>query len=603
MSHYRSDRRDIEFVLFEVLGAGNRWERAGLDMTTGEASAVLAEIEHWAQNTLAPSFADSGFEPPSLDPATGDVSLPKPASQALRAHLESDWPSMYLPEEVSGQYVPSSLKWAAAEFFIGANPAVAMCTHVLPASIGTLIRRGTPVQRRLGELALERGWTTTMVLTEDDAGSDVGAARTKATEQPDGSWHIEGTKRFITFGDHDASENILHMVLARPSGAGPGTKGLSLFVVPKYLVDSTGSVGERNGVTVTGLAHKMGLYASPTCEMAFGGEGPAVGWLLGDSHDGIRQMFDIIRHVRMMVGVKSNVALSSAYLTALDFARTRVQGTAIDGSPDGPKVPIIEHPDVQRSLLAQKSHTEGMRGLILYTATVLEDIEILQRSASPDCDAVRALEARHALLLPVVKAYCSETAWRLLGTESLATLGGSGYLREYPIEQYVRDTKVDAIYEGTTAIQGLDLFTRRVLRDGGALLGALLDDIRLDADAAPESLRVEADLLKSAVNALGDLVALLVGSWSEGESGIRDAAANTTRLLMGVGDVLCGWQLLRATTVAQPLADSDSFYAARVASARWFARQVLPRLTADVESARLTCTVVTAETFPAPRSC
>jgi len=330
---------------------------------------------------------------------------------------------------------------------------------------------------------LERHWGATMVLTEPDAGSDVGAGRAKATQQPDGTWHIEGVKRFITNGDFDWPENIVHLVLARPEGAGPGTKGLSLFIVPKVWVEEDGSLGERNGVYVTGVEHKMGLKGSATCELTFGEKSPARGLLVGEVHDGIAQMFRVIEYARMMVGTKAIATLSTGYLNALAYAKERVQGPDMTRMTDktAPRVAITQHPDVRRMLMTQKAHAEGMRALCLYTASVQDMAEL-------GGDDAEMYERINDLLLPVVKGYGSETSYELLAS-SLQILGGSGYLQDYPIEQYIRDAKIDTLYEGTTSIQGLDLFFRKVVRDKGQALAKLLTEVQELAKARPATAR------------------------------------------------------------------------------------------------------------------
>ena len=380
--------------------------------------------------------------------------------------MDAEWWRLSVPPELGGTVVPRSLAWAAASFILGANPAAWMFGNG-PSFATVLWTLGTPEQKRFAELAVERGWGATMVLTEPDAGSDVGAGRTKAIEQPDGSWHIEGVKRFITNGDQDMTENIFHLVLARPEGAGPGTKGLSMFLVPKYLVNEDGSLGERNGARVTNLEHKMGLKVSTTCELTFGGDParPAVGTLVGGVHDGIRQMFMVIEHARMLVGSKAIETLSTGYLNALEFAKSRVQGPDLARQFDktSPRVTIINHPDVRRMLMQQKAYAEGLRALMLYTATQQDAVQLA--AANGDQDAAAA--ARNDLLLPLVKGVGSERAYETL-TLSLQTLGGSGFLQDYPIEQYIRDAKIDSLYEGTTAIQSLDFFFRKIGRDQGA---------------------------------------------------------------------------------------------------------------------------------------
>ena len=295
--------------------------------------------------------------------------------------------------ELGGQLVPRPLIWAAAEQVLGANPALHMYMAGAPFA-AILYRNGNETQRKMAQRMIDRGWGSTMVLTEPDAGSDVGAGRTKAIEQPDGSWHIEGVKRFITSAEQDLTENIVHLVLARPEGAGAGTKGLSLFVVPKFHFDvETGELGERNGVYVTNLEHKMGLKASTTCELRFGEKEPAVGWLVGDVHDGIAQMFQVIEHARMMVGTKAIATLSTGYLNALDFAKTRIQSADLTRATDkaAPRVTIIHHPDVRRSLMLNKAYAEGLRALVLYT-TSWQDKIIVGRHEGSDVSLASSRE-------------------------------------------------------------------------------------------------------------------------------------------------------------------------------------------------------------------
>lgn len=595
MNHYRTNVRDTVFVLRELLGRDPVYGTGPFgDIDPDLAQTMLAEAERFATEVMAPSFPDSSHEPLRFDPATHSVTLPGPFRDAFAAYLKSGWLDPELPPDLSGQHVPPSLRLAILEMMLGANPPIPMGAYVVPQVVRLLHDFGTPDQQRLAQLIVDRHWMVTMVLTEPDAGSDVGAARTAARPQPDGSWHLEGVKRFITYGDHDITDNIVHVVLARPVGVagagGPGSKGLSLFVVPKFQVDlDSGTLGERNGVVVTGLEHKMGLTVNPTCELTFGADAPAVGWLLGDQHDGIRQMFEIIKAIRMLVGVKSMATLSTGYLTARDYAAQRVQGPSLAADASRGPVAIIEHPDVRRSLMTQKAHAEGMRALILYTGSIQDRLVISQQAGSPD----KRADASHQLLLPIVKGYCSETGWRLLGQESLQVLGGSGYLQDYPLEQYVRDTKVDTLYEGTTGIQGLDLFSRKILRDKSATLDALLAEVA--ATASPrigedDEFAVERDQLAQALNAFSDFVGLLQRRWQHEEPHGRPLAAqDTTRLLLASGDLLCGWLLLRSAEIAARslaaggLTEADaSFYTGKVATGRFFTRTVLPRIAADL---------------------
>src|SRR3954453_7964281 len=476
MGHYKSNVRDIEFNLFEVFGTDRVLEHAPFDEVDEQtARGILAEVAKLAEGPLAESFAEADRNPPVFDPETHTVKISDGFKKSYKALQDSEWWRVETIPELGGQLVPRTLVWAIAEQILGANPALHMYKAGAPFA-GVLYKNGNETQKKIAQLMVDRGWGATMVLTEPDAGSDVGAGRTKAIQQEDGSWHIEGVKRFITSGEHDMEENILHYVLARPEGAGPGTKGLSLFLVPKYLFDfETGELGERNGVYATNVEHKMGLKASNTCEMTFGDQHPAKGWLLGDKHDGIRQMFRIIEFARMMVGTKAIATLSTGYLNALEYAKERVQGPDLAQFMDktAPKVTITHHPDVRRSLMTQKAYAEGMRALVLYTASVQDDIQVKQ-AAGEDASALIGL---NDLLLPVVKGYGSEKSYEQLA-QSLQTFGGSGYLQEYPIEQYIRDAKIDTLYEGTTAIQGQDYFFRKIVRDQGQAMTALSEEIK-----------------------------------------------------------------------------------------------------------------------------
>jgi alkylation response protein AidB-like acyl-CoA dehydrogenase len=427
-----------------------------------------------------------------------------------------------------------------------------------------------------------------MVLTEPDAGSDVGAGRTRAVQQPDGSWHLEGVKRFITSAEHDLSDNIVHLVLARPEGASPGTKGLSMFLVPKFHVDlETGELGERNGVYATNVEKKMGLKVSTTCELRFGESEPAVGWLVGDDHNGIWQMFKVIENARMMVGAKAIATLSTGYLNALDFSRTRVQSADLTRMTDksAPRVTIIHHPDVRRMLMLQKAYAEGMRALLLYTATQQDAV----MAAASRRDRDEAAERLNDLLLPLVKGLGSERSYELL-SQSLQVLGGSGYLQDYPIEQYIRDAKIDTLYEGTTSIQGLDLFFRKIVRDQGRALTALATSIGSFASSQDGNgrLKEERALLAAALADVQAMVGAMVGFLTSAQEDVRNAykaGQNTTRLLLSLGDVVVGWLLLRQAAVALAALDGGSvpardraFYEGKVAAARFFATSVLPEL-------------------------
>jgi alkylation response protein AidB-like acyl-CoA dehydrogenase len=590
MGHYKSNVRDLAFNLFEVYGIDRAFEEGKFsDLDVDTVRDMLNEMRQLAEGTLADSFASSDRNPPVFDPETHSVALPEPFKKSVRAMLEGGWDRVGLDEVMGGVPVPRALQWSLAEMVLGANPAVWM--YACGAGFAQIAYNlGTEEQKKWAILAAERGWTSTMVLTEPDAGSDVGAARTKAVEQADGSWHIDGVKRFITSGDaDDLGENILHLVLARPEGAKPGTKGLSLFMVPKFLFDpETGAPGERNGVFVTNVEHKMGLKVSATCEVTFGQHDiPAKGWLVGEVHDGIAQMFEVIEQARMMVGTKAIATLSTGYLNALDYAKTRLQGADLTQMTDksAPRVPILHHPDVRRSLMTQKAYAEGLRAVYLYTSTY-QDAEVATVVHGVDTDLAFRV---NDLLLPIVKGVGSEQAYAKL-TESLQTFGGSGFLQDYPIEQYIRDAKIDSLYEGTTAIQAQDFFFRKIIRDKGVALAHVSGEIEqfLANESGNGRLKAERVLLATAVQDVQAMAASLTGylmSSQEETANIYKVGLGSVRFLMSVGDLMIGWLLQRQAAVALEAIDGGAtgadlaFYEGKIAVASFFAKNFLPQLT------------------------
>ena len=609
MGHYKSNVRDLEFNLFEVLGRGAvLGQGAYEDVDTDTAREILTEIARLSEHELAESLLDSDRNPPIFDPETSSVTLPESFKSSYKSYIDAEWWRLDVPAELGGTVVPPSLRWAAAELVLGANPAVHMYSAGYAFS-RVLYELGTEAQRELAAQMVENHWGATMVLTEPDAGSDVGAGRTKAVDNGDGTWSISGVKRFITSGEHDMSDNIVHFVLARPEGAKGGTKGLSLFIVPKFHVREDGSLGDRNGVYVTNVEHKMGLKVSTTCEVRFGEQEPAIGTLLGGEHDGIAQMFRIIENARMMVGTKAIATLSAGYLQARDYALERVQGADLtqNANKEAPRVTIIHHPDVRRSLMLQKAYAEGMRALVLYTATQQDVVDQHQREhglTPPEPGSPAAIaEKVNDLLLPIVKGLGSERAWVLLGTESLQTFGGSGFLQDFPVEQYVRDAKIDTLYEGTTAIQGLDFFFRKIVRDKGEALSWLAGKIQ--ETAAPrdgdDSLAPERQQLAKALEAVQGIIAYLGGAAFKSDPrqggdprNLYLVGQNTSRLLLAAGDLVVGWLLLQQAEVAQRAlaagasAKDQDFYAGKVAAASFYAKNVLPRLRSELAIAQLT---------------
>jgi alkylation response protein AidB-like acyl-CoA dehydrogenase len=557
------------------------------DVDRDTSVGMLEEMKRLCENDLAASFVEGDRIGTVFNKETGNITLPESFKKSYKAYVDGEWWRLDAPVELGGMKVPPSVRWAMAEMVLGSNPAIhiyasgyafAQVAHVL----------GTPHQKKIAKHMVEKHWGATMQLTEPDAGSDVGAGRTKAVEQSDGTWHITGTKRYITSGDADFYDNIVHFVLARREGGGPGTKGLSLFLIPKFMFDfETGELGKRNGVYVTSVEHKMGLNVSATCEVNLGEKEPAVGYLLGDVHEGIFQMFKVIEFARMMVGTKAIATLSAGYQQALLYAKQRVQGgdMKIMNDKASPRVTIINHPDVRRSLMVQKSYSEGMRALVLYTASIQDEIELAIQAGNKE----RAEDMEHLndLLLPVVKGYGSEKSWTLLGTESLQTFGGAGFTEDWPLEQYVRDAKIDTLYEGTTAIQGLDFFFRKVVKDGGRTLGLLGKEIQKFAESGGAH-QEEKQALGKALGDLNGIIAVLVGHAMESQSEpekIYQVGLSTSRCLMAVGDIITAWLLLRQADIAVeklPGAGKDTdFYTGKIASAKFFVQNYLPHITAD----------------------
>ncbi|MFQ6329487.1 acyl-CoA dehydrogenase [Nocardia sp. CWNU-33] len=591
MGHYKSNVRDLEFNLFEVLGLGALLDgEAYGDLDSETVKEMLNEVRRLAEGPLADSFVDGDRNPPTFDPATHTVTLPESFKKSYRALEDAGWAKVGVREELGGLGAPSAVTWALGEMILGANPPAQM--YAAGAGFAQVFyNNGTDEQKKWAQIIADRNWGATMVLTEPDAGSDVGAGRTKAIEQEDGTWHIEGVKRFITSGDSDdLFENIMHLVLARPEGAGPGTKGLSLFYVPKFHFDfETETIGDRNGAFVTNVEHKMGIKVSATCEVTFGGHGiPAKGWLVGEVHNGIAQMFDVIENARMMVGTKAIATLSTGYLNALDYAKQRVQGADLTQMTDkaAPRVTITHHPDVRRSLAMQKAYAEGLRAIYLYTAAH-QDADIAQLVSGADEDVAFRV---NDLLLPIVKGVGSERAYQYL-TESLQTFGGSGFLQDYPIEQYIRDAKIDSLYEGTTAIQAQDFFFRKIARDRGVALAHVAGQVQkfIESEAGNGRLKAERKLLATALEDVQAMAATLTGHLMGAQADqteLYKVGLGSVRFLLAVGDLLIGWQLLRHAEVAIKALDNgatgadEAFYTGKVGVAQFFARNVLPELTA-----------------------
>jgi alkylation response protein AidB-like acyl-CoA dehydrogenase len=580
VSHYRPNLRDIYFNLFELLEVQSTvlGKPPFESMDEATARAAIEGFLEVLQATWTPAFASGDREGCHFD-GKGNVTLPKGFKEALAAYYNGGWHGFELPEALGGMGAPPSVRWAAFELMAGANPAV--CFYSLGAFMTTIIESlGTAEQKaRYIKPWLERHWGATMVLTEPGAGSDVGAGTTKAIHVKDDEWRLEGVKRFITNGDFDHPDNIVHMVLARPEGAGPGTKGLSMFVVPKFWVEPDGTIGARNGAVVTKIEHKMGIKGSATCELTLGDGAPCRGLLLGNVHDGIAQMFHVIEYARMAVGTKSMATLSTAYLNALDYTKLRKQGADLAKQTDkaAPRVEIIRHPDVRRMLMLQKAFAEGLRATVLWTAHVQDQVVLRGGHGSPEA---RPLDALNDLMLPLIKGYGSEKVYELLAI-SLQCFGGSGYCQDYPIEQYIRDQKIDSLYEGTTHIQALDLFFRKIGRDKGATLEALRGQIQRTLDGLPAELDVEKAALTRALGDIAGIVGAMFGKLGES---VYHAGLQGNRILFALAELVIGWRLIASAHVAQhklagASGDDKAFYQGKLAAARFYATNVLPELT------------------------
>ena len=580
--HYKSNLRDIFFNLFEANDIASTTLKSAKYEHLDEAMIrqTLEELAKLAETELAASYAASDRNPLLFDKETGDVTLPEALKTAMGHWYDGGWQMLGVPMERGGVGAPPSVGWAATELPLGASPCLVFYDFgVMIAKV--IDQTGTQAQRDLYvQRIIDEQWGASMVLTEAGAGSDVGAGRTKARHVEGDVWEIEGVKRFISQADYDVPDNIVHLVLARPEGAGPGTKGLSMFIVPKYWVNDDGTIGERNGAYVTNVEDKMGLKASATCEMTFGERSRCLGRLVGDDHKGISQMFQVIEQARMAIGVKSCSQVSTAYLNALDYAKERVQGPDLMKARDktAPRVRIIEHPDVRRQLMFQKSYAEGLRALYSYTAYIQDQVEV---AGGHGAGEAAQLDALNDLLLPIVKGYSSEHGYEVLSV-ALQVFGGSGYIRDYPIEQYIRDQKIDTLYEGTTHIQALDLFFRKIARDGGATLRVLLGNVgeTVMDDSCGGTLARERDRLGSA---LDDLQAILGAMMQKVPESLYHVGLHANRILYCLGDVVVSWLLLKHAILAAQKIDGASesdraFYEGKVASARFFIAEVLPRV-------------------------
>jgi alkylation response protein AidB-like acyl-CoA dehydrogenase len=593
LNWYRADLRELSFVLLEQFRLGELlgkppYEAWGRE----EAKAVLEETYRFAREVLGPLNASGDRQGCRLE--DGQVRTPDGFRDAWKRLYESGFKTLGVSAEHGGQGAPTSLQVLVEELLSGANPAFNMYPGLAFGAAETLLECATPEQaRRFAPKMLDGTWGGTMCLTEPHAGSDVGAAKTSARRLGQGRYAIRGTKVFISGGDHDLAENIVHLVLARVEGAPPGTKGLSLFIVPKKRIGADGSTGESNDVAVGSIEHKMGINGSATAVLNFGENERCVGELVGTVENvGMSQMFRMMNGARIAVGIQGLATAAAAYLNAVQYARERKQGPHYTHwkDPTAPRVAIVEHPDVRRMLMDLKSHTEGIRALIVKLAWHGDSARAL---TGKDEDKAAYHRGQVDLLTPLVKSFASDEAFRLAAV-AIQVYGGAGYLKDHPVEQYTRDAKIFSIYEGTNHIQAMDLVGRKMGQAGGAHFQAFLQDVAgfVEAHKADPTLGQAVELLAAGQEALMSSAMTLLG-WSQSES-LGLIGLNANRVLTMMSQVAVGWMLLEAASVAQKALtagvsgeEEKAFYSGKIQSALWFARNVLPGVEAQARSLAL----------------
>lgn len=567
---YRAPLRELRFVLEELLQASRLARYAALaDYSSEVADSILEEAGRFAETVLDP-INRSGDEQGARWTDQGVVAAPG-FRDAYQQFAAGGWTQLGTDPEYGGQVVPQALVTAVQEIWGSANLAFKLCPMLTHGAVHALEFSGTRDQKRLFLPKMINGeWTGTMNLTEPQAGSDLAQIRTRAVPEGD-HYRIFGQKIFITWGDHDCTSNIIHMVLARIEGAPAGVRGISLFIVPKVLVNSDGSLGEPNDVRCVSIEHKLGIHASPTCVLAYGEKDGAIGYLVGQPNRGLEYMFVMMNAARLSVGLEGYAVGERAYQKAAEFARTRIQGKPPVAQATGP-LPIIHHPDIKRMLLTMKSTTEACRAVSMYTAYQL-DLASYQTD-----DAQRAAaQARGDLLIPIVKGWCTETGNQVAAI-GVQVHGGMGFIEETGAAQYVRDARITTIYEGTTGIQSNDLIGRKIGRDGGAAMSLLLADMSRDLESLEATDAATSETRKAALEAVG-LLKDSTQSLLQAMASHPDAAmAVSVPYLMLCGYVMGGWLLARSSAIAaRNLQTADkAFYESKVHTARFYASQVLP---------------------------
>ncbi|URI08875.1 acyl-CoA dehydrogenase [Aquincola tertiaricarbonis] len=572
---YRAPVRDMLFCMQELanLEAVSQlpgFEEAGLDT----AQAVLEECAKFNENVVAPLNWD-GDQKPSFW-KDGAVTTTPGFKQAFRQFAEGGWQGLQHPADFGGQGLPKTIGAACIEMINSANLSFALCPLLTDGAIEALLTAGTDEQKALYlPKMIDGSWTGTMNLTEPQAGSDLAAVRTRAEPQADGSYKIFGTKIYITYGEHDMADNIVHLVLARVTGAPEGVKGISLFIVPKYLVNADGSLGDRNDVHCVSIEHKLGIKASPTAVLQYGDHGGAIGYLVGQENRGLEYMFIMMNAARFAVGTQGIALAERAYQKAVAYARERVQSRPVDGSlPTA--APIIHHPDVKRMLMTMRACTEGCRAMSLVAAAAYDAAH-----AHPDAEVRKQNQAFYEFMVPLVKGYSTEMS---IDVASLGVQvhGGMGFIEETGAAQYYRDAKILTIYEGTTAIQANDLVGRKTARDGGATARAIAAQIEQTEAALARSASVHALAVRQHLQAGRQAFAEVVDFIAQRAKSDPNAVfAGSVPYLMLAGNLMAGWQLARALLVAeqrQAEGTDTAFMAAKITTARFYADHILSQL-------------------------
>jgi alkylation response protein AidB-like acyl-CoA dehydrogenase len=582
---YKADLREMFFVLLEQFGYGQIAGKPPFEpWGPEEAKATLSEAYRLAREVLGPLNSSGDREGCRVE--AGHVITPKGFKDAWKQVYESGFKSLAVETEHGGQGAPAMVAVLVEELLTGSNTAFSMYTGLALGAAEMLIACATPDQvKRYTEKMLSGAWGGTMCLTEPHAGSDVGAAKTTAKKQPDGTYKIRGTKIFISGGDHDLAENIIHMVLARVEGAPIGTKGLSLFIVPTKRIDKSGASGANNDVHVASIEHKMGINGSATCVLNFGDNDGCVGELVGTTENvGMSQMFKMMNTARIGVGIQGLAVMSTAYLNALAYAKERKQGSNYKHWKDAasPRVNIIEHPDVRRMLLEMKAKVEGVRALVMKLASHQD--RAIQLSGKDDEKAAYH-RGQVELLTPLVKAYATDTSFEVCA-EAIQVYGGAGFLKDNPVEQYTRDAKIFSIYEGTNHIQAMDLVGRKLGMAGGAHFQQFMADVTafVEANRAHATLGAEVQRLGAAQEAVVQAAMQILG-WSQSDK-VALIAVSANRFLGMMSQLAVAWLLLDAACISDkalaklPATHEDRhFYQGKIQAALWYGRNVLP----DVE--------------------